>query len=211
MMTDTNRNISEADFDITIPVKIGYAALNDFLKQKLVGEIISKENEEGEKSNYAQILDITIEKSDNPEYDLCLPVTVQTLTSLFKNKQVKFLFYASLHLDRELQKIELANYEIDGQNNNWLVNQALETVVNKWLYAKLKEKMNFNFMPQLEEQMNSLNNKLENKIEAKEGINLIGFLEDLEVAQFKADENDLWISMRLKANGVVEIDKIKLP
>ena len=83
---------------------------------------------------------------------------MQTLTSFFKNKQVKFLFYASLHLDRELQKIELANYEIDGQNNNWLVNQALETVVNKWLYAKLKEKMNFNFMPQLEEQMNSLNN-----------------------------------------------------
>ena len=66
-------------------------------------------------------------------------------------------------------------------------------------------------MPQLEEQMNSLNSKLENRIEAKEGINLIGFLEDLEVAQFMADENDLWISMRLKANGVVEIDKIKLP
>ena len=47
MMTDTNRNISEADFDITIPIKIGYPVLNDFLKQKLVGEIISKENEQG--------------------------------------------------------------------------------------------------------------------------------------------------------------------
>jgi len=210
-MIDTNRKISEADFDITIPVKIGYHVLNDFLKQKLVGEIISKESDEGEKSNYAQILDISIEKSEHPDYDLCLPVTVQTLTSLFKNKQVKFLFYAQLHLDRELQKLELTAYEVDGQNNNWFMDQALETVVNKWLYSKLKEKMNFNFMPHLEEQMSSLNHKLEDKIEAKEGIHLIGFLENLEVAQFMADEQDLWISMHLKANGVVEIEKIVLP
>ena len=207
---DNLENISEADINIKIPVKIGYSVLNAYLKEKLVGEIISKEDEDGDKSNYAQILDIQMQKSDLEEYDLCLPITVQTLTSLFKNKQVKFLFYAKLELDRELQKIFLSDYEIDGQNNNWLVNRALETIVNKWMYDKLKEKMNFNFMPHIEEQMDALNEKLENRIEAKEGIHLIGSLDNLEVSQFMAGENDLWISMRMKMNGVVDIEKIKL-
>lgn len=202
--------ITDANIDITIPIKIGYPVLNKYLKQKLVGEIISKEDEEGNKSNYAQILDISMEQSELDEYDLCLHITLQTLTSLFKNKQIKLLFHASLELNRELQKICLRDYEVDGKTNNWIANQLLETAVNRWMYAKLKEKMNFNFMPHIEEQMDALNEKLENKLEAKEGIHLIGSLEGLEVAKFYAGESDLWISMNMKASGVVEIEKIKL-
>ncbi|MCM8569319.1 DUF4403 family protein [Gramella jeungdoensis] len=208
-MNDSDK-ISEANFNVSIPVKIGYPVLDNYLREKLVGEIISKENEDGEKSNYAQILDISISKSELEDFDLCLHVNLQTLTSLFKNKQVELLFHASLELNREFQKISLKDYEVDSKTGNWIANQLLEAVINKWMYAKLKEKMNFNFMPHIEEQMDALNEKLENKLEAKEGIHLIGSLDDLEISRFKAGENDLWISLNISANGVVEIEKIKL-
>ncbi|MCG9971928.1 DUF4403 family protein [Christiangramia crocea] len=208
-MNDLDK-ISEANFNVTIPVKIGYPVLDNYLREKLVGEIISKENEEGKTSNYAQILDVSITKSELEDFDLCLHVNLQTLTSLFKNKQVRLLCHASLELDRENQKISLKDYEVDSKTSNWIANQLLEAVINKWMYSKLKQKMNFNFMPHIEEQMDALNEKLENKLEAKEGIHLIGSLDDLEISQFMAGENDLWISLNISANGVVEIEKIKL-
>lgn len=207
MMDNTNK-ISDTNIDVTIPVKIGYPILDKFLRSKMIGEIISKEGSEGKKSNYAQILDVSIEQSELEAYDLCLNIDLQTLTSLFKNKQVKILFHAALQLHKEEQRISLADYKIDGKTKNWIADQVLETLMNKWMYEKLKRKMNFDFMPHIEEHVKSLNEKLENKLEAKEGIHLIGSLENMELSNLKAGDTDLWVSVTVKGTGIVELTKL---
>ena len=93
---DERADFNEQNINITVPVIIGYDVIGKYLKQKLIGEIISKENSDGKKSNYAQILDVSIDKSQMEGFDLCLEINLQTLTSLFKNKQIKLLFHAPL-------------------------------------------------------------------------------------------------------------------
>ncbi|TRO67108.1 DUF4403 family protein [Christiangramia sabulilitoris] len=201
---------NDQNIKITIPVIIGYPVLDKYLKEKLIGEIISKEDSEGNKSNYAQILDVSIEKSEWEGFDLRLNISLQTLTSFFKNKRVQIYFHAALDLDRELQHIALREYEIDGKTNNWFADKLLETVVNKWMYEKLRKKMNFNLMPHIEEKVGSLNEKLENKLEAKEGVHLIGSLDKLEISNLKAGEHELWISVSITGTGIIELDKLEL-
>ncbi|MBT8319880.1 MAG: DUF4403 family protein [Gramella sp.] len=201
---------NDQNINITIPVIIGYNILTKYLKEKLIGEIISKEDSDGGKSNYAQVLDVSMQKSDLEGFDLRVDMNLQTLTSLFKNKQVKILFHAALELDRELQHISLRDYEIDGKTKNWFADKLLETVVNKWMYEKLKKKMNFDLMPHIDEKIGSLNEKLENKLEAKEGVHLIGSLDKLEISNLKAGENELWISLTATGTGLVELEKLEL-
>jgi hypothetical protein len=203
-------DFNEQNIDITVPVIIGYHVIDKLLREKLVGEIISKENSKGEKSNYAQILDVSIQKSELEGFDLCLDIKLQTLTSLFKNKQVQIYFHAALELDKELQHISLKDYEVDGKTKNWFADQLLETVVNKWMYEKLKKKMNIDLMPHIEEKVGSLNEKLENKLEAKEGVNLIGALDKIEISNLKAGNHDLWISVSVTGTGLVELEKLDL-
>ncbi|MDX1544247.1 MAG: DUF4403 family protein [Christiangramia sp.] len=207
-MSDSER-ISDANIDITVPVKIGYEVLDEYLKEKLVGEIIRKEDSEGKSSNYAQILEISVDRSELENFDLCINLTIQTLTTFFKNKQVKILFYALLDLDREEQRIFLKDYKVDGVSNGWFVDQILETLINKWMYKQLKEKMNFEFMPHIKENLESINNRLENKLEAKEGVHLLGGVNNLEISNLKFDEKDVWISVAIKANGLIELTKLK--
>lgn len=208
-MNVTN-DFNDQNINITLPVIIGYPILNKYLRQKLVGEIISKENAAGEKSNYAQILDVSIGKSEMDDFDICLDINLQTLTSLFKNKQVKIYFHAALDLDQELQQISLKDFEVDGKTKNWIADKLMETVVNNWMYDKLKKKMNFNLMPHIEEKVGSLNEKLENKLEAKEGVHLLGSLDKFEVCNLKAGENELWVSFTISGTGIVELEKLEM-
>ncbi|WP_300434017.1 DUF4403 family protein [Christiangramia sp.] len=206
---EKTEKISDTNIDVTIPVKISYPILDRFLKSKMTGEIIAKENSEGKKFNYAQILNVSIAKSNIEGFDLCLDINLQTLTSLFKNKQVKVFFHASVELHEQEQKISLKDYRIDGETNNWIADQVLEMVINKWMYEKLKRKLNFNFFPHIQEHLEALNKKLENKLEAKEGINLIGSMEDMKLTNFKAGENDLWVSITLQGTGIIELTKLE--
>lgn len=208
-MNENDRFI-DPNIKITIPVIIGYHVLDKYLREKLIGEIISKDDKDGEKSNYARILDVSLEKSYLDGYDILLNITLQTLTSLFKNREVQIFFNASLELNKELQHISLQKFEIDGKTKNWFTNKLLETVVNNWMYEKLKKKMNFDLMPHIEEKVVDINKKLENKLEAKEGVNLIGSLEKVEISNLSAGEKELWISVSVSGKGLLELEKLDL-
>ncbi|TBW27986.1 DUF4403 family protein [Gramella sp. KN1008] len=203
-----NEILSEASIDINLPVKIGYPVLDEYLKEKLVGEIISKDDGTGS-SNYAQILDISAYRSELSDFDLSIELSLQTLTTFFKNKQIKILFHALLDLDREEQRIFLKDYEVDGLSNGWFADQLIETIINKWMYKKLKEKMNFEFMPHIQEHLESLNERLENKLEAREGIHLLGGVDRLEVTRLIFAEHNVWIALKIEGNGLLELTQLK--
>ena len=200
----------DQNINITIPVIIGYAVLDKSLREKVIGEIISKENKDGKKSNYARILDITIEKSHFEGYDFLLNISLQTLTSIFKNREVKIFFHAALELNKELQHVSLKKFEIDGRTKNWFADKLLETVVNNWMYEKLKKKMNFGLMPHIEEKMDAINEKLKNKLEVKEGVQLIGSLDKVEISSINAGEKGLWVSVSIRGAGLLELETLEM-
>lgn len=208
-MYDEDKFIDQ-NINITIPVIVSYLVLDKYLGQKLVGEILSKENKEGEKSNYAQVLDISIEKSYLEGFDLLLNITLKTLTNLFKNREVKIFFHAALELDKEIQQVSLKDFEVDGKTKNWFTDRLLETIVNKWMYKRLKKKMNFDLMPHIEEKVGAINVELENKLEMKEGVCLIGSLDKVEISKLTAGEKELWISVSVRGTGVLELEKLEL-
>ena len=199
----------DRNINLTIPVIVGYKALDEYLREKLIGELVSNEKKDGKKSTYARIIDISIEKSDLEGFDILLNIGLQTLTNLFKNRQVKIFFHAALKLDRELQHLSLTDFEVDGKTKNWFADKLLETIVNKWIYEKIKRKMNFDLMPLIEEKIGAINVELENKLEMKEGMNLIGSLNKVEISNLRAGEKELWISVSICGTGLLELEKLK--
>jgi len=203
-------NFIDQNINIKVPVIINYQVLTKYIGGKLVGEILSTENKEGKKSNYAMVLDLSIEKSDLDGFDLLINVTLKTLTSFFKNKEVNILFYAALELDRENQQVSLKDFEIDGKTKNVIADKLLETVVNKWVYEKLKKKMFFDISPLIKEKVAAINLDLEDKLEAKKGVNLLGELETIEISNIKAGKEELWISVAILGTGLIELEKLDL-
>tara|TARA_R100000935_G_scaffold34660_1_gene55308 strand:+ start:1000 stop:1614 length:615 start_codon:yes stop_codon:yes gene_type:complete len=204
-MNDNDKNIF-----ITIPVLIDYQVLSKYIGAKLVGEILSNDSNDGDKSNYAMVLDVSIEKSNLEGFDLLLNITLKMLTSLFKNREVKIYFHAALELDNDLQHISLKDFEIDGKTDNRFADKLLETVVNKWMYKKLKKKMFFDLMPIITEKVSSINLELENKLEVKDGVHFIGSLDKVELCKLKAAEKVLWVWISINGIGLLEIEKLEM-
>ena len=200
----------DQNINITVPVVIGYQVLTRYIGGKLVGEILSNDNKEGEKSNYAMVLDVSIEKSNLEGFDLLLNITLKTLTNLFKNREIKILFHAALELDKDLQHVSLKDFEIDGKTTNRIADKLLETITNKWMYKKLKKKMFFDLMPLIEEKVAAINLELENKLEAKDGVHLIGSLNTVKICKISAGEKELWVSILVHGTGLLEIVKLEL-
>lgn len=194
---------------IVLPVKIPYEVLEEQLREKLVGEMIKKEKD-GNAKNYAQILEAGLQHSDNPQFDLALIVTFQTLTTLFKNKTGAAVFHLKVELNEEMQQIFISDFEVEGKTNTWLGDTLLETVLNNWMHDKIKKKMNFDFMPQIEGKIHEVNDKLENKIQAKEGVELSGHLDDLHLSQIEAGPTHLWLHISIKGDAIIELNKLHM-
>lgn len=203
-MSDTNEDV-QGMMEIALPVKVSYSALRTILKEKMVGEMIKKESDDGESSNYAQILDVNISKSELPEFDLILEIEFQTLTSIFRNKRGTAYFHSALELDRKKQSISISEFNVRTETHSWLADTLLQTLLNRWMHAKLKKKMHFNFLPMIEKQIISLNKKLEQQIEAKEGVHISGNLDNLEIIKIRAREAFLEIFVKIEGSAEVEV------
>jgi len=208
-MDDKHKFIDE-NINVTIPVIINYQVLTRYIGGKLVGELLSNDNKDGEKSNYAMVLDVSIEKSNLEGFDLLLKVTLKTLTNLFKNREVEIFLHAALELDKDLQHVSLKDFEVDGKTNNRFADRLLETIVNKWMYNRLKKKMFFDLMPLIEEKVAAINLELKDKMQAKEGVHLLGSLDKVGISKITAGDNELWISVSINGTGLIELEKLEL-
>lgn len=192
---------------LKLPVNISYTALAAYLRENARGEIIKVENENGKTTKYAEILDVSFEKSLEEDYDLVFDIKFKTLTTVFRNKQGRILMHAAVDFDEEAQVINVIGYKLNSVSNNWLMDNALEAMANKLIYTKLKKKMNFDFTPIIEKQVLEINEKIESS-QVKDGINLFGKIEDFKIAAIIPKSEHFLVVLDLKGNAVVDIDNL---
>lgn len=196
------------NINIKLPVKIGYSVLENVLREKMVGEMIQVEKGNGEFTRYAQVLDLSLMRSAEEDFDLTVEVKFQSLVKLFRNKTGSILFHLRIHYDEAAQLLEVDDYKIKGNSDNWMMDKSLETVANKLVYSKLKSKMRIDLIPHIEPQVKKLNAKLQNDFEAAEGVVLSGKIENIAIAEIIAGETDLYVLVHIQGDTVVEITKI---
>ncbi len=193
---------------VNLPVNITYSAIENMLREKLVGEIIKTEDDNGKISRYAQILDISIDSSEETEYDLVLDVKFQTLTSVFKNKEGRILLYLTIQFEEANQEINVRDFKLKGNTSSWLMNNSLEAMANTLLRGKLMKKMQFNFMPLIEKKIIELNGKMEEPYEVHKGIKLFGRIENFSVKKILPKPVNVLVFVNVSANAVVDVEEI---
>ncbi len=196
--------------NIQLPVKVDYRILDEFLQEKLQGKVLSKGKADGSSSDHAKIRHISMGKSGLEDFDLAIHVTLELLTRFFKGKKIKVVVHLALQFDAANQEIRIDHYELDGENTNWVTNKLLETVVNTFMYSKLKQKMKVDLRPFIDKQLGALNEKLNERLELSEGINLSGKMNRFRIEEVYPGQNYLLISIDIAGNNVVNIQKIDL-
>lgn len=194
---------------IHLPVRIEYHVLEAFLRERMKGEKIKAEKN-GEVTAYAEILDFSLEKSQQADHDLDVFVKYRTLTTFFKNKQGEVLVNLSLYFDEAAQELLVTDYKLKGNSEGWLMNKVLPSLINTFLHKKLKDKMRFAFKQKIEEQVNSLNEKLRSQIKAAEGVFVSGELSTARVSDIIVGKSHFLVSVEIEGTGLAEIREIRM-
>lgn len=195
---------------IRLPIKIAYTVVETFLRKKMIGELISSEDKDGNGSAYAEILDLSLGKSQDGDYDLALELKFKTLTTFFRNKEGKIVLHVSLDFDKEEQLVSVHNFRLEGNTKNWLFNKSLETIVNSFMRGKIQNKLNFDFRPEIEKHRRSMNEKLDNRLEVTEGIFLSGRLKTFKIDEILPKETHFLILVNFEGNTIVDIKELVL-
>lgn len=198
-------NSEKDNIAFTLPVKIQYSVLEDYLRSKMKGENVKVENEEGEITNYARILDVSLERSPDEDFHVLLDVKFQALTSLFHDKEGRVLLYVILGYEEQEQQIKVEHFELKGKSKSWIMNKSLQAMANTFMYEKLKKKMRFDFEPLIQKQLEQINEKLENRIEPAEGFHVSGRLSTFSILEIFPGQSHVLVSVRLEGRGVIDI------
>lgn len=193
-----------------MPVRIGYYVLENYIQEKFTGENIKVENDNGEATNYAEILGVSVQRSWEEDYDLALHLEFRTLTSFFKNRKGSIVLHVAISFDDEEQEITVQDYKLQGTGKSWLMNKSLQALANKFLYEKLRKKMSFDLGPQISEQLKKTNQKLETRLEATGGIFLSGEINRFRITDIIPGESHILVLVSIVANAVLDIEKINL-
>ncbi len=196
---------------ISLPVNITYAALVEVLREKARGEIIQVEKENGKTTQYAEILDISFQKSELENYDLLFEIEFRTLTSVFKNKKGMLYLDAAIDYNELEQVVQVRDFRLDVKSGSWLMNNSIEAVANKFIYGKLKSKMKLDLTPEINKRINELNRKLEDPMEVMEGINFFGQIDSFSIGRIIPKPQHFLVLLNLNGNAVVDVEKINIP
>lgn len=195
---------------IKLPVNIDYSVIETVIRERMVGETIQVEKENGEVTKYAKILDVSLEKSPEEEYDLAVHLKLKTLTSFFSNKEASIFLQASINFDVEEQAISVKDYKLKVNSQSWLMNKSLQTVANTLFHNSLKSKMKFDFLPDIEKKLFAINEKLKNKFEVTEGVFLTGSIGKFKIIEIQPQVGHLRIMIEGDAKTVVDVKKINI-
>ena len=199
---------SQNNIQVKLPVNISYTAVNDFLQKNVVGELIKTEKESGEVTTYAEILDISLGQSPEEKYDLAVDVEFMMLTKLLRNKVGRVWLHVALEFNEEAQEVWVSDFKLDGNTNNWLMNNSLEVMANNIMQESLKNKMRYNFSAEIEKHIQELNHKMGDPYEVSGGINLFGRIEKLKIYRIVPKPDRFLILAKIAANAVVDVDEL---
>ena len=195
---------------LNLPVKISYKVLETYLQKKFLGKILSKGKANGSTSDTARIQKIKLERSPLEDFDLAVHLQLKMLTTFFKNREIKMAVHLSLALKENQQEILVPRYKLEGENNGWLVNTAVETLINNFLYSKLKEKMKFDIRPLVMDKLKGINEKLGKGVEVADGINITGKVNEFRIRELIPGQKTLLVAVHVLGNNVLNIQKIDL-
>lgn len=193
---------------VRFPVKIGYDVLEDVLRDKLIGKTIKKEKNNSESVNYAEVLDLCLEGSRKGDFSLLLNLKLKTLTTILSRKEINLAVHLSIDFNKDEQTISIRDYELDGRTNSWLMNNVLETVINRFLRHNLMDRMKFDIRPQVEDLLSKVNKKLESPLEVSEGIFLSGYIKDFIISDIIPGTSQFLISIETAGHSLVDIKRV---
>jgi hypothetical protein len=192
---------------IQLPISVSYPALEEVLKEKVVGEYIPRPEEGVNEPPYARILDARIEGSSAGDYDVILRIRISILRTVLKRDQVDLLVQASLAYDNETQKLFVRKYKLDSKTSSGFFNSGLEVLANKVAYNQIIKKARFNLGDLISRELNKANGLLESGLELK-GIKLLGKVERVRVQNVKAKTDGISLLLELQGNLEVRISDL---
>ncbi|WP_170245215.1 DUF4403 family protein [Gelidibacter salicanalis] len=207
---NTNQTSSDQDISLTLPVKMDFEVLDAFLKKEYNDTNISHKDDKGNTSNYFKILDLNLEESDHPDYNLSLKLHLQPLTLLFNNNTVDVSVLAELRLDVATQKLYVEAYDMDSNGKNWVTNTLLKTVLNTFIYKKVINTLSFDLMPMITEKLALINAQLASKFKTTNGISIMGNVASFSVSHFEIKNDVIWVLIHSQGWGVISIDDLEL-
>lgn len=195
---------------LRLPVKVDYQVLQTYLQKKLLGKIISKGKANGETSDRARIQAITLEKSPLEDYDLAVHVQLKLLTTFFRNKKIRVATHLSIGFSEAEQEVLIRRYKLESENNGWFIDRLVETLINNFMYSKLKEKMKFDIRPVVEQKLEKLNRQFANGLEVADGVNITGKVKEFRVQEVIPGQRTLLVSVSILGNNVLNIKSIDI-
>lgn len=193
---------------LRLPVRIDYQVLENYLQKKLQGKILSKGKSDGETSDHARIRNINLRKSHLEDFDLAVHVQLSLLTTIFKNKEITAVAHLSIQFREAEQEVLISRFKVEGENNGWFVNTMVETLINNFLYSKLKSKMKFDIRPIVKVQLEKINSKLADVLELTDGINVTGKINEFRIQEIIAGQRKLLVSVNILGSNVLNVESI---
>lgn len=193
---------------LRLPVKIDYKVLEDYMQKKLQGKILSKGKANGETSDHARIQKIRLERSPLEDFDLAVHVQLSLLTTFFKSKEIQAVAHLSIKFLEAEQEVLVRRFKVEGENNGWFINTLVETLINNFLYSKLKEKMKFDIRPTVSKQLERINEKLSDALELTNGVNVTGKINEFRIQEIIPGQRKLLVSVSILGSNVLNVEDI---
>ena len=205
---DNNQEPINQDISLSIPIKIGFVALKNYLNKEFVGKTISKTNSNGKEINYFKILEIEINKSSIEKYNIELIVKLETLTTFYHKRELKISVQTFVKMDVGSQNIYIDTYKIDSKGESWFANQILNPIINTFVSRKISDNANIELLPIIKKNMIQLNEMLASKIEVKSGISILGALENLTITHLEVKRDDIWVIISVNGWGIIDVEDL---
>ncbi len=197
----------KSNLEVNVPVKLDFETIELKAKEALVNQKIRAVNKRGKEKVYGTILDASVTQSSLEDFDLKFGLDMKMRSRLFKKKG-NIILHANIDYSKENSLLFVDQFKLDASSNNWLIKNTLETLANVLVYNRIKKMLVFDVEKELSKQKKAINDKLNNKMELFDGIQLSGSVNELSMHTIQSSSNALYMTFYLKGNISMQIDRL---
>lgn len=189
---------------IHVPIAVSYTALEEVLREQMLGEYIPKPAQGSSEPPYAQILDIRIAGTTTGIYDINLRIKLRILRTVLKRDAVDLIVMASLGYDNAAQLLFVRKFKVDSRTSSGLYNTSLEVLANRVAYNQILQKTRIDLREIILKGIKKVNDSLTSGLELK-GLKLRGAVEEVLVQDISAESDGLSLKLELQGNLQADI------